>query len=178
MEHINYPTYMPGGYQQGQQSFGPRPDGQQISQQMAVPLPQVQQVQPVVQQGQIFPQGFQGLSGASRPVTNREEAISIAADFSGSPMVFPDITHNRVYIKRWNFGTGAADFTEYAPVQPKPEGEAQDMVFASVQDLQNLQELVESLRTQGENLKAEIEKLRKPASVRPVKKDKGETGSE
>ena len=37
-------------------------------------------------------------------------------------MVFPDISHNRVYVKRWNYQTGAADFMEFAPIaEAKPE---------------------------------------------------------
>lgn len=172
---MNYPTYMPGGFPaQAQPPYSPR-EPQGFS---AVP----QQVQPVTQQGQVFPASFQGLSNASRPVANREEAIGSAADFSGSLMVFPDITHNRVYIKRWNYATGSADFTEYAPLPPQenqPEEAGQGGAFASLQDFQDLQNLVENLKSEGEKLKAEIEKIKKPpASLRAVKKEKGEAANE
>lgn len=113
---MSYPTYMPGAYMPNTQGYGPmqpyppRGDMQGMGQ-------QVQQMQPQQPQPSI-----QGLSGASRPVTSREEATGVAADFSGSLMVFPDIAHNRVYLKRWNMNTGSADFVEYAPVvQAQPE---------------------------------------------------------
>lgn len=102
----------------------------------------------------------QGISTSSRPVTNREEALGTPADFSGAPMVFPDITHNRVYIKRWNIQTGNADFMEYvSPVtttQTVEQSQKQDVIFASLQDFQDLQETVA-------NLQEEINRLKKPA---------------
>ena len=67
-------------------------------------------------------QNAQGLSATSRLVSSREEAGGVPADFSGNLMVFPDISHNRVYVKRWNYQTGAADFMEFAPIaEAKPE---------------------------------------------------------
>lgn len=63
----------------------------------------------------------QGISRDSRPVTSREEAVSIPADFSGSLMIFPDIQNNRVYIKRWNFNTGTAEVMEYVPAAAQTE---------------------------------------------------------
>lgn len=169
---MSYPNYLPGP-NQPQQPYAPR-------EAYGFGIPQ--QVQPAVQQGQVFPTSFQGLSNASRPVTSREEAVGIAADFSGSPMVFPDITHNRVYIKRWNYATGSADFTEFGPLPPqenRPEEAGPGGVFASLQDFQDLQNLVENLKNEGEKLKAEIEKMKKPpASVRAVKKEKGDAGNE
>jgi len=111
----------------------------------------------------------QGLSAASRPVTSKEEAMGVAADFSGALMVFPDISHGRVFVKRWNFQSGAADFVEFAPVaQSVPQQEpaqSQGSAFASLQDLQDLQDIVE-------NLQKEIDRLKKPAaSGRAVKKN-------
>lgn len=155
---MQYPTYMPGPYGQPYQGFAPRQDAQAIQ-------PIQQPTQPVQPQAMI-----QGLSGASRPVTSREEATGVPADFAGNLMVFPDIAHNRVYVKRWNFNTGSADFLEYAPVQP--EQTEIPAAFASLQDFQNLQELVE-------NLKDEIERIKKPnPAARPVKKEKGDGSSE
>lgn len=165
--HMNYPTYMPAPYGNPQgympmQTYGPRPDMQG---------PHAQPVQP-----QQIPQAIQGLSAASRPVTSREEANSIPADFSGNLMIFPDISHNRVYLKRWNINAGAADFVEYAPIiqaAPEQEPESPQIAFASIQDVQNLQDVVEQL-------KKEVEKMKRPttAVARPVKKDKGDSGSE
>lgn len=90
----NYPQYPYGGQQgQGMPAFAPqRP-----------------------QDGQFGPGG---LSPASRPVSGREEAQAAAADFSGALMVFPDLSHGRVWVKRWNMQMGAAEFAEFALVQP------------------------------------------------------------
>jgi hypothetical protein len=70
-------------------------------------------------------------------VSNRDEANAIPADFSGSLMVFPDVKNNRVYIKRWNFQTGAADFLEFAPVLPEAKDSPK---YATVEELNALRE--------------------------------------
>lgn len=116
------------------------------------PMPPAAQVPPPM------PQPSQGLSPSSRPVTNRDEANAVSADFSGALMVFPDITNNRVYIKRWNVQAGAAEFMEFVPslqAQPVREFSREEAAFASRQDLQNLQELVEKLQK-------EIGRMKKP----------------
>lgn len=128
------------------------------------PMNQPQQIQPGQQQ-------TQGLSQTSRPVTSREEAMGVAADFSGSLMVFPDIAHNKVYIKRWNFQTGAADFVEFAPVIQAPAQQEPleiQPVFASLDALQDLQGTVEDLRQ-------EIDKLKRAQPKGAVRKEKGES---
>ena len=102
----NYPPYPYGGYQPMQMP--------QMPPQM--PMPQMAPQMP--QNGQ-FGQG--GLSSMSRPVSSREEAQACAADFSGALMVFPDVAHSRVYLKRWNMQTGAADFVEFGPVETVTE---------------------------------------------------------
>lgn len=149
------------GYNPYNQPYGPM----QNYQPPVYPQPQ----QPPQTTPQTVPQANQGLSNASRPVTNREEAMGVPADFSGALMVFPDLSNNRVYIKRWNMQTGAADFGEFAPVtqanservqQPQPS-------FASLQDFQDLQEAVS-------NLEKEIERLKKPAGKVVKKNDPDE----
>lgn len=131
---------------------------------MNQPVNQPQQIQ----QGQ---QQAQGLSQTSRPVTSREEAMGVAADFSGSLMVFPDIAHNRVYIKRWNYQAGAADFVEFAPViqaQAQQEPVEIQPVFAPLDALQELQGTVDDLRQ-------EIDKLKRAQPKGAVRKEKGES---
>lgn len=137
--------------------------GQQI-----VPMQQPSQMamQPVQPNAQTQ-QSPQGLSSASRPVTNREEAMGVPADFSGALMVFPDLANNRVYLKRWNMQTGSADFGEFSPVIPANNEPQQkmDISFASLQDLQDLQNVVA-------NLQKEIEQMKKPTpNGRAVKKN-------
>lgn len=147
---MNYPVYNPYLYSQ---------NGAQPPQQG--PFIQPQSVQ---QQAQNMPQG---LSQLSRPVTSREEAMGVAADFSGALMLFPDVTHNRVYIKRWNYQSGAADFVEFAPVisaQPQQDSQPQPL-FASLQDFQDLQSAVD-------NLRQELEQLKKPQARTAAKKEK------
>lgn len=144
---MNYPPYNPYMYPQ------PAQQGPFMPQAVSQPL-----------QPQGAAQGQQGLSPASRLVASREEAMGVAADFSGALMMFPDITHDRVYIKRWNYQTGAADFMEFAPaVQAAPQQPA----FASVQDLQDLQSVVDGLRQ-------ELDRLKKPQPQpkAPAKKEK------
>lgn len=111
------------------------------------------QMQPVQQ----ATQPAQGLSPASRPVTNREEAVSTPADFSGALMVFPDLANNRIYLKRWNMQTGSADFGEFAPVIPQNNEPQKPAAFASLEDFRGLQETVT-------NLQKEIERLKKPVT--------------
>lgn len=111
----NFPPYNP--YQQQSVMPAMQPMMGQMPQQM-VPAPQMQQG---------------GLSPMSRPVSGKEEAMAAAADFSGAMMLFPDIAHGRVYLKRWNMQTGAADFLEFAPVI---EQKAVPTEFVSVQTFQ------------------------------------------
>lgn len=117
-----YNAYSPWGYNPAS-TYIP-----QLSPQMPVNAPQSASV------------GGQGLSPASRMVSNRDEANAIPADFSGSLMVFPDVRNNRVYIKRWNYQTGTADFMEFAPVVPEPVKEMPVVRYATIDDLNALRE--------------------------------------
>lgn len=159
---MNYPAYNPYTYNQ----FGPQQAQQGAFLPQGINQPGQMQAPPQAQQA------TQGLSQASRPVTSKEEAMGVAADFSGAPMVFPDVAHNKVYVKRWNFQAGAADFIEFAPViQPPAPQEVADMpLFASIQQLRDLQNTVDAMQQ-------EIERLKRPqnAAKTPVKKDKGES---
>lgn len=56
-------------------------------------------------------------STVCRPVTSKEEAIGVPVDFMGSLMVFPDLGHGKVYVKRFNAQTGSADFMEFSDDQ-------------------------------------------------------------
>ena len=147
----------PGPYM-APQVYQPRPDMQQGAQPM-------QQSQAVSQQPQ---SPVVGLSPASRPVTSREEAMGVAADFSGARMLFPDIAHNRVYVKWWDFGRGEPVFQEYAPVvRQAPEKEhpaAPETVWASIEDLQDLKEAMDKLQE-------EVNRIKRPAGKAAVKND-------
>lgn len=150
-------AYNPYAYQPYNQPYGP------VQPYQAPVYPQPIQTAPAA--SQTAQQGNQGLSPASRPVTNREEAVAVPADFSGAPMVFPDLTRNRIYLKRWNMQTGSADFGEFAPVPPASNEPQNTAAFASLEDFQTLQDTVSSLQE-------EIERLKKPAvSGKTVKKN-------
>lgn len=129
----NYPPYPYGGYQPMQMPQMPMP-------QMAPQMPQ---------NGQM---SGGGLSPMSRPVSSREEAQATAADFSGALMLFPDISHGRVYLKRWNVQTGAADFLEFGPV----EAVAENATVPEYVCLQTYQEDMEKLRKELAGLKKVI----------------------
>lgn len=135
-----YPQYQPYGAQYAPQGTYLPQNNAQIP-----PMPTMQNT------------GSQGLSGASRLVSSREEAVGVPADFAGNFMVFPDITHNRIYTKRWNFQTGAADFVEFAPVvevEPTPAP-----AYASADDLKQMQEALAAL-------KEELAKIKKGKTVK------------
>jgi hypothetical protein len=129
----NYPPYPYGGYQP-----------------MQMPQMQMPQMAPQMPQNGQFGQG--GLSPMSRPVSSREEAQATAADFSGAMMVFPDVAHGRVYLKRWNMQTGAADFMEFGPV----EAVAENATTPEYVCLQTYQEDMEKLRKELAGLKKVI----------------------
>lgn len=97
------------------------------------------------QDGQFGPGG---LSPASRPVSGREEAQAAPADFSGALMVFPDLSHGMVWVKRWNMQAGAAEFAGFALVQPSAPPE-----YVTV----------ETMQTELDRLRAEIRKLMEEA---------------
>lgn len=93
--------------------------------------------------------------------------MGVPADFTGALMVFPDLSNNRVYLKRWNMQTGSADFGEFAPVVQANNEPQKPAAFASLEDFQGLQETVA-------NLQEEINRLKKPAGKVVKKNDADE----
>lgn len=98
--------------------------------------------QPIYQPPQSA-QTSQGLSATSRLVSSKEEAGGVPADFSGNLMLFPDISHNRIYLKRWNYQTGAADFMEFAPVV---ETKVETPEFATKEDIKRIEAEIQKLK--------------------------------
>lgn len=132
-----YPTYLPSQ----------RTDGQ-----MGTVYPQPQNIAPAASVGQT-----QGISAMSRPVSSKEEAMAVGADFSGAPMIFPDLAHNVVFVKRWDFNTGSAVFVEYVPKGAEPEVPA---VYATKGDFKELAESVEKVMARFDGIEAEFDKLK------------------
>lgn len=142
------PNYIPYPYGM----FNPasvRPDTQ-----MGQMYPQPQNVPPAQSVGQT-----QGISPLSRPVTSREEAMGIAADFSGAPMIFPDMAHNTIFVKRWDYQSGSALFTEYVPKGIEPE--ASPVTYATQGDFRELSESLEKVLARFDGIETEFEKLKK-----------------
>ena len=138
---MNYPYYNPYFAQQ----MAPQPRPVEMGQNYA---PQ-QNVAPVQSVGQ-------GISPSSRPVSSKEEAMAVGADFSGAPMVFVNMAHNEIYVKRWDFQSGSAVFTEYVPKGAEPE-----MTPAFYATQGDFRELAEKLTERLEDLELEIERLKK-----------------
>ena len=134
----NFPPYPYGGYQPMQMP------------QMTTQMPMPQMAPQMPQTGQM---SGGGLSPMSRPVSSREEAQACAADFSGALMIFPDLAHSRVYLKRWNMQTGAADFVEFSPVTDVSTEEVPQAEYVC---LQTYQEDMEKLRKELAGIKKVI----------------------
>lgn len=136
----NYPyygNYMPNYYQ-------PMQGYQQIN-------------QPMLNQPQNQGANVQQTNNASqpnffcRPVASREEALGVPVDFMGSPMFFPDLAHNVVYMKRFNTTTGAADVFEFHGQQEQPSTLAPS--FAPLDEFNAMKDTISKLQSEIEQLK-------------------------
>lgn len=145
---MNYPYYNP--------YFAPQMAPQTRPVEMGQSYTPQQNVAPAQSVGQ-----GQGISPASRPVSSKEEAMAVGADFSGAPMIFPDMAHNAIFVKRWDFQTGSAVFTEYVPKESVPEAPA--AVYATQGDFK---ELAEKLSDRLDDIEADLERLKKKGAKR------------
>jgi hypothetical protein len=77
----------------------------------------------------------------------------------GAPMFFPDLAHNVIYMKRFNTNTGAADVFEFHSQQQAREQPAENVApaFAPLDEFMDMKDTIN-------NLKDEIERLKKPVS--------------
>lgn len=137
---MNYPYYDP--YQTAPAQFAPQMPYNQRQSMAAQCYPQ-QQIAPQTQTGG----QTAGFSPASRPVSSREEAMAVGADFSGAPMIFPDMAHNTIYVKRWDMNSGTAVFTEYGPKEPVPQ--TPPPTYATLDDLKALSDRLSKLEKKG-----------------------------
>lgn len=88
----------------------------------------------------------QNPSTICRPVTSKEEAMGVPVDFMGALMVFPDLSHGKVYLKRFNQNTGSADFMEFVPAQAVEEAPPVDPFAALHEQLSELSQKIDQLR--------------------------------
>lgn len=100
-------------YQQPYGSFYGSPTG--YVPQMGVMPP------PTPAMAQVAAPAAQQSSFISRPVTSREEALAVQADFFSSGTLMPDLSHGIIYLKRINQQTGGAEFYEFVIRQPEQE---------------------------------------------------------
>lgn len=110
-------------------------------------------------QGPTQPQSANFSMFFCRPVTSREEALSVPVDFMGNPMFFPDLAHGIIYMKRFNPNTGSPDWLEFRvsqPQQPQQQPEPEQVAFVPLEDFMDLKSDLEDLRN-------EIDRLKKPA---------------
>lgn len=95
-----------------------------------------------------------------RPVASKEEALGVPVDFMGSPMFFPDIAHNVIYMKRFNTNTGAADVFEFHGQQKQTAAPS----FAPLDEFNATKETIGQLKETILQLQSEIDQLKKPAA--------------
>lgn len=134
---IPQPTYYPNQFMQPMMqpyapAYNPMLSAQQRLTQMEQQYPQFapQQAQPQTMTQQPIQQSL-----TARAVTSKEEALGVPVDFSGALMVFTDVSHNRVYTKAFNTGTGSADFKEYVLSSPEtPKSASETMTVVSTDD--------------------------------------------
>lgn len=115
-------------------SFGLQPYGYN-------PAPYQPNYQPPIPQQQNPAQ-----SPICRPVTSKEEAMGVPVDFMGALMVFPDLGHGKIYLKRFNANTGSADFLEFVPAQVAEETPPVDPFAALHEQLSELSQKIDQLR--------------------------------
>lgn len=147
----NYPyygTYMPNYYQ-------PMQGYQQMNQPM---LNQPQNQGSNVQQSNTASQP----NFFCRPVASKEEALGVPVDFMGSPMFFPDLAHNVVYMKRFNTTTGAADVFEFHGQQGQTTAPVPS--FAPLDEFNATKETIGQLKETISQLQSEIDQLKKPTA--------------
>lgn len=146
----NYPyygNYMPSYYQ-------PMQGYQQMNQPM---LNQPQSQGPNVQQANNTSQP----NFFCRPVASKEEALGVPVDFMGSPMFFPDLAHNVVYMKRFNTTTGAADIFEFHGQQAQEQPGSTAPSFAPLDEFNATKETIGQLKETILQLQNEIDQLKK-----------------
>ena len=105
-------------------------------------MPQRQEIAPGFQSG--GPRVEQQIGFCCRPVTSRLEAEAVQVDFIGPGTVMPDLSHGKIYLKRFNPNTGASDFLEFAFQTPQAPPEPPK--YATMADLNALWAEVSKLK--------------------------------
>lgn len=122
----NYPTYLPA-----------------TQNQTVAPVQPIPAMQNNMNQGT-----YQGY--LCRPVTSREEAVAAETSYFSPGTLMPDLAHEVIYLKRFNTSSGASDFLTFALKEDEPEIKVE---YASTQEVLELRQVIEGLRTEIEGLK-------------------------
>ena len=91
-----------------------------------------------------------------RPVTSREEAVAAQVDFLGPGSIMPDFGHGMIYFKRFNPGSGSAEFYEFSLLQPQqqtPQPVSQGPVYDPREDIDALRGDISAIRNELDDLK-------------------------
>lgn len=140
-----YPTFSPP---YGQQAGFPSPRMGEMGQ----GYPQPPQPAPAPSQSQMGGLGSPGgQSFGARPVTSREEAVALQVDFLGPGTLMPDLSHGKIYLKRFNPNTGGCDFFTFLLQQQEEPAQPGTVEYATKEDLRQLREELERLRGGGMN---------------------------
>ena len=113
--------------------------------------PQPPQNAPAPSQNQMSGFGTSAQNFGARPVTSREEAVALQVDFLGPGTLMPDLSHGKIYLKRFNPNTGGCDFFTFLLQQPEEPAPTGGVEYATKEELRQLREELERLRGGGMN---------------------------
>lgn len=100
-----------------------------------------------------------------RPVTSREEALAVQADYFSPGTLMPDLGHGVVYLKRFNPNTGASDIFEFALVQERTVEKADTAETVPPAILETINSQLDNLIERMDALAGKIEQAKaKPAA--------------
>lgn len=135
------------------------------------------QMQPMYQPYQQAPNSSQQPAGNNqqqdsqmfcRPVASIEEARAVPVDFSGKPMLFPQLNAGRIYLKIFDTGSGSAIFREFRLVETEPEQKIPTASFAPasvVEQVRQLGETVAELQAELKTLKTAKRKVQTQEAI-------------
>lgn len=137
-----YPTYIPPRYDQ------------QAAMQTAQSVPQPPQMQNAVNTIAAPQAAF-----LCRPVTSREEALAVPADFMSNGTIMPDLGHGMIYLKRFDSNTGLSNMFEFAMVQQNAAEESVPVVPDYSEILEGLGERLDSLAERLDDLADKLDRM-------------------
>lgn len=163
------PNYPGVGYNPQYNPMGQQPGY------MNAPIQPQQPVQAAVTQPVVAIQG--------RMVTSKEEVVATPTDFSGTPLFFPDLGKNRIFMKKFDMNTGSSPIAEFrlyidpqdAESAPQAETSPAPVVsYADVQDdIKALHNRIADLQDEVAELREEIIRNSAPVEPRTTKGGRG-----